>query len=109
MWYIEWYSESPYELPVLYWCVRVLHVAFYSRGDAARASAVKDLFDTHGIIIMMRKDQKFTSLALERTLFISIQWNSLSITAQIAHCIQPWPKLLATLHFLLNSIRNGFI
>ncbi|CAH0716749.1 unnamed protein product, partial [Brenthis ino] len=45
IWYIEWYSESPYELPLLYWCVRVLQLA--------RPAALGDLFDTHGIIILI--------------------------------------------------------
>ncbi|CAH2227217.1 jg18379, partial [Pararge aegeria aegeria] len=55
MWYIEWYSENPYELPVLYWCVRLLHAAIRVRGETTRPDTLRDLFDTHGIIILMRK------------------------------------------------------
>ncbi|KAG6454112.1 uncharacterized protein LOC115446035 [Manduca sexta] len=56
MWYIEWYSESPYELPTLYWCVRLLQVATYQRrkDPKARQATLKDLFDSHGIIILIK-------------------------------------------------------
>lgn len=54
MWYIEWYSESPYELPVLYWCVRLLQVIIYNRDPKDRRGALQDLFDTHGVIIIIR-------------------------------------------------------
>ncbi|KAL0902679.1 hypothetical protein ABMA27_000498 [Loxostege sticticalis] len=53
MWYIEWYSESPYELPVLYWCVRLLQVIIYNRDPKDRRGALQDLFDTHGVIIII--------------------------------------------------------
>ncbi|XP_032526982.2 uncharacterized protein LOC116777504 isoform X1 [Danaus plexippus] len=46
MWYVEWYSENPYELPVLYWCIRLLHVS-------ARKDSIQELFDTHGLIILI--------------------------------------------------------
>ncbi|KAI8430649.1 hypothetical protein MSG28_000850 [Choristoneura fumiferana] len=108
MWYIEWYSESPYELPVLYWSVRVLQVAFYSRGDPARATAVKDLFDTHGIIIMMHlcktllqhqsppveKRQVIIALALR------LLTSSFERGAPTTCCVYPeikWPSSIPTL------------
>ncbi|KAJ8737618.1 hypothetical protein PYW08_000213 [Mythimna loreyi] len=53
MWYIEWYTESPYEIPVLYWCVRLLQVATYHRNSSERGRVLRDLFDTHGVIIIM--------------------------------------------------------
>ncbi|CAH0578431.1 unnamed protein product [Chrysodeixis includens] len=53
LWYIEWYSESPYEVPVLYWCLRVLQVSTYHRTDVERVEAMTNLFDTHGIIILI--------------------------------------------------------
>ncbi|KAJ8737358.1 hypothetical protein PYW07_000629 [Mythimna separata] len=53
MWYIEWYSESPYEIPVLYWCVRLLQVSTKHRSSPERGVVIQDLFDTHGIIIIM--------------------------------------------------------
>ncbi|XP_026759124.2 uncharacterized protein LOC113518411 [Galleria mellonella] len=53
LWYIEWYTESPYELPVLYWCVRLLQVAIYNRDTPERTASIQDLFDTHGIIILI--------------------------------------------------------
>lgn len=55
MWYIEWYSESPYEIPVLYWCMRLLQVATHFKNDPERKTAMQDLFDTHGLIILIRK------------------------------------------------------
>ncbi|XP_053624154.1 uncharacterized protein LOC128683024 [Plodia interpunctella] len=53
MWYIEWYSESPYELSVLYWCMRLLQVATYTRDTPERERSIFDLFDTHGVIILI--------------------------------------------------------
>lgn len=55
MWYIEWYTEFPYEVSTLYWCVRLLQVAVYHRKNVVRESSIQDLFDTHGIIILIRK------------------------------------------------------
>ncbi|XP_014366424.2 uncharacterized protein LOC106717203 [Papilio machaon] len=54
MWYIEWYSESPYDLSILYWCLRVLQVAISRRNTQLRQYMLKDLFDSHGIIIIIR-------------------------------------------------------
>ncbi|CAB3259076.1 unnamed protein product [Arctia plantaginis] len=53
MWYIEWYTEFPYEVSTLYWCVRLLQVAVYHRKNVVRETSIQDLFDTHGIIILM--------------------------------------------------------
>lgn len=50
LWYVEWYSESPYPLPTLYWSVRVLRAA-----TRDRRQSLDDLFDTHGVIILTRK------------------------------------------------------
>ncbi|CAH2103078.1 unnamed protein product [Euphydryas editha] len=47
LWYIEWYSESPYELPTLYWSVRLLRAATRDRQES-----LEDLFNTHGVIIL---------------------------------------------------------
>lgn len=63
MWYIEWYSESPYEISVLYWCVRLLQVATYHTRKPERDLAIQDLYDTHGIVIMIRK-MLFTTFVL---------------------------------------------
>ncbi|XP_063394218.1 uncharacterized protein LOC134679259 [Cydia fagiglandana] len=53
MWYVEWYSWNPYELSVLYWCLRLLKAAEGHRGSLSRPHTVKELFSSHGIIILM--------------------------------------------------------
>ncbi|XP_063546380.1 uncharacterized protein LOC134754180 [Cydia strobilella] len=53
MWYVEWYSCSPFELSVLYWCLRLLNAAVSHRGSLTRPHTVNDLFNSHGIIILM--------------------------------------------------------
>ncbi|XP_013145870.1 PREDICTED: uncharacterized protein LOC106109021 isoform X2 [Papilio polytes] len=53
MWYIEWYSESPYDLSVLYWCLRVLQVTISRRDSYLRRHMLNDLFDSHGIIVLI--------------------------------------------------------
>lgn len=58
MWYIEWYSESPYDLSILYWCLRVLQVTISRRDSYLRRHMLNDLFDSHGIIILIRKYYK---------------------------------------------------
>lgn len=55
MWYIEWYTEVPYDISTLYWCVRVLQCAIRNRKTKERNVAVNDLFESHGIIIFGRK------------------------------------------------------
>lgn len=61
MWYIEWYSESPYELPVLYWCMRLLQVVVDNRDSGDQHCSLRDLFNTHGIIIIIRNYFNFTN------------------------------------------------
>ncbi|XP_048005899.1 uncharacterized protein LOC125241447 isoform X1 [Leguminivora glycinivorella] len=53
MWYVEWYSWNPYELTVLYWCLRLLKAAVGHRGSSPHSRAIKELFNSHGIIILM--------------------------------------------------------
>ncbi|KAH9636474.1 hypothetical protein HF086_002174 [Spodoptera exigua] len=54
MWYIEWYSENPYEISILYWCVRLLQAAIHLTRKPERDRAIRNLFDTHGIVILIR-------------------------------------------------------
>ncbi|XP_026313910.1 uncharacterized protein LOC113225720 [Hyposmocoma kahamanoa] len=54
MWYIEWYSESPFELALLYWCVRVLQTCMSTRGTKAREDAIEVMFNSHGLIILLQ-------------------------------------------------------
>lgn len=53
MWYIEWYSESPYDIGLLYWSMRLLHVTTYNA--IVNKTTIADLFETHGIIIIMSR------------------------------------------------------
>ncbi|XP_063634003.1 uncharacterized protein LOC134804733 [Cydia splendana] len=53
MWYVEWYSWNPFELSVLYWCLRLLMAAEGHRGSLPRPHTVKELLSSHGIIILM--------------------------------------------------------
>ncbi|KAJ2954493.1 hypothetical protein O0L34_g2772 [Tuta absoluta] len=53
MWYIEWYSVNPYEMPVLYWSVRLMQTSLLDRGSPQRASAVSELLNTHSVIIIL--------------------------------------------------------
>nr|XP_034839516.1 uncharacterized protein LOC117995640 [Maniola hyperantus] len=108
MWYIEWYSENPYELPVLYWCVRLLHVAIRSRSEPTRADSLRDLFDTHGIIILMHlcdtlleqrcppveKSQVILALTLR------LLTSAVEADRQLTCCVYPqveWPASINTL------------
>lgn len=54
LWYIEWYTQKPYDISTLYWSVRLLQVTLFHRDSALRGPAVQELLDTHGIVILVR-------------------------------------------------------
>ncbi|XP_052746667.1 uncharacterized protein LOC112050428 [Bicyclus anynana] len=108
MWYIEWYSECPYELSLLYWCVRLLDVAVLGRDEDPPAHLLGDLFDTHGIIILMHlcytlleqrcppveKSQVVLSLA------VRLLTSALAADRCVTCCVYPlvtWPASINTL------------
>ncbi|XP_059059905.1 uncharacterized protein LOC131853107 [Achroia grisella] len=125
MWYIEWYSESPYELPVLYWCVRLLQVAIYNRVTPERTASIRDLFETHGIIILIhlcytllgqksppiQKSQAIIALCL-RLLTSAVENHT-----QLKCCVYPnikWPTCVNSLarkmlDIVMFSLENHFI
>ncbi|XP_050360674.1 uncharacterized protein LOC126780335 [Nymphalis io] len=108
LWYIEWYSESPYELPTLYWCVRLLQVATHDRHIASRRDSVRDLFNTHGIIILthlcytllkqrcppVEKSQVIIALCLR------VLTSAVEADTRVSCCVYPrlsWPASVCTL------------
>ncbi|XP_045784537.1 uncharacterized protein LOC123880455 [Maniola jurtina] len=108
MWYIEWYSENPYELPVLYWCVRLLHAAIRSRSEPTRADSLCDLFDTHGIIILMHLcytllEQRCPPVEKSQVvlaLTVRLLTSAVEADRQLACCVYPqlqWPASVNTL------------
>ncbi|XP_046976695.1 uncharacterized protein LOC124542853 [Vanessa cardui] len=125
LWYIEWYSESPYELPTLYWSVRLLQVATHNRQISSRQDSVKDLLNTHGIIILthlcytllnqkcppMEKSQVIIALCLR------VLTSAVEAGARVDCCVYPrlgWPAsvcALATrmLNVVLYSLNKHLI
>ncbi|KPJ08999.1 Uncharacterized protein C7orf63-like [Papilio machaon] len=125
MWYIEWYSESPYDLSILYWCLRVLQVAISRRNTQLRQYMLKDLFDSHGIIIIIRlchtlldqkplpveKSQVILCVCL-RLLTSCTEVNS-SLQCRVYPSIQ-WPNSVQTLstrmlNVVLSSLQANLI
>ncbi|KAJ0183695.1 hypothetical protein K1T71_000118 [Dendrolimus kikuchii] len=104
MWYIEWYSESPFELPTLYWCIRLLQVAIYTRGDPkTRKSSIRDLFDTHGIIILIHlcytlMEQKLPPVEKSQVIIalgLRLLTSALEFNTKVSCCVYPdikWPS-----------------
>ncbi|CAK1554778.1 unnamed protein product [Leptosia nina] len=101
MWYIEWYSEVPFELPVLYWCVRVLQVSV-QREPSARQDSIHDLFETHGIIILMHLcytllSQKLPPVEKSQAIIavcLQLLTSAVQVNARITCCVYPdikWP------------------
>ncbi|XP_026500645.2 uncharacterized protein LOC113404100 [Vanessa tameamea] len=122
LWYIEWYSECPYELPTLYWSLRLLQVATHDRQIASRQNSLKDLFNTHGIIILthlcytllkqkcppMEKSQVIIALCLR------VLTSALEAETRVVCCVYPrlsWPgsvcalasRMLSVVLFSLNK------
>ncbi|CAG9557986.1 unnamed protein product [Danaus chrysippus] len=96
MWYVEWYSESPYELPVLYWCLRLLLVS-------ARKDCIQELFDTHGLIILIHLcstllDQQCPPVVRSQLvlgLAVRLLSSAASKRLQVRCCVYPlimWPE-----------------
>ncbi|VVD00923.1 unnamed protein product [Leptidea sinapis] len=86
MWYIEWYTESPYELPVLYWCVRVLQVSIHRRNLCYTLLSLKDP--------PVERSQVIIGVTL-RLLTSAVQLN-----ARLKCCVYPelvWPKTIVRL------------
>ncbi|XP_047040831.1 uncharacterized protein LOC124645124 [Helicoverpa zea] len=103
MWYIEWYSEKPYELPVLYWCVRLLQVATLHSRDPERRVVMQDLFNTHGIIILIHlcytlMEQKLPPVERSQAviaLALRLLTSGVIANKKVSCCVYPnikWPK-----------------
>ncbi|XP_013184784.2 uncharacterized protein LOC106130482 [Amyelois transitella] len=112
LWYIEWYSESPYELPVLYWCMRLLQMATYTRDTPERQGSIRDLFDTHGVIILMHlcftlvsqktppleKSQAIIALCL-RLLSSAMEYHQ-----RVSCCVYPQIKWPSSVHQVASKM-----
>ncbi|XP_072930307.1 cilia- and flagella-associated protein 69-like isoform X2 [Epargyreus clarus] len=112
MWYIEWYSENPYDLQVLYWCVRLLQVAISTRQSPSRPIALQDLFDTHGIIILMHlcyalvaqktppveKSQVIISLCLR------LLTSAMCANERVGCCVYPFIKWPSSINSLAETL-----
>ncbi|XP_068632395.1 cilia- and flagella-associated protein 69-like, partial [Battus philenor] len=125
MWYIEWYSVSPYELSVLYWCLRVLQVATCQRKSETRSTMLKDLFDSHGIIIIVRLchnllDQKTPPVEKSQviiTLCLRLLTSSIVLNSRLSCCVYPdikWPSAVQTLstrmiNIVLHSLQKHLL
>ncbi|XP_047523680.1 uncharacterized protein LOC125062135 [Pieris napi] len=124
MWYIEWYAEVPYELPVLYWCTRVLQVSI--QGDCLpRYESIHDLFETHGIIILMHLcytllSQKLPPIERSQVVIavcLQLLTGAVKINESINCCVYPeikWPISTGRLSQkmlddVLYSLENNFI
>ncbi|XP_062526068.1 uncharacterized protein LOC101745636 isoform X2 [Bombyx mori] len=127
MWYIEWYSESPYDLSTLYWCVRLLQVATHNRrkDKKAREISLRELFETHGIIILIRlcyslleqrqppieKSQVIISVCLR------LLTSAVEVEGRVSCCVYPtikWPSSTNTvaerlLDVVLHSLNKHLI
>ncbi|XP_049885473.1 uncharacterized protein LOC126380249 [Pectinophora gossypiella] len=107
MWYVEWYSISPYELSVLYWCVRVLQVSLYERKAPSRKVAVRELLHSHGIIVLMHLCYKLIEMQppLEKMqmilgLVLRVLTSSLEYKGRVTCVVYPhikWPNSINTL------------
>ncbi|KAM3968388.1 uncharacterized protein ACR2FA_004032 [Aphomia sociella] len=108
MWYIEWYSESPYELPVLYWCMRLLQVSIYHRNTRERTVSIRDLFDTHGIIILIHLcytllEQKMPPVEKSQAIIalgLRLLTSAIENYSRLSCCVYPeikWPSSVNTL------------
>ncbi|KAF9797909.1 hypothetical protein SFRURICE_016553 [Spodoptera frugiperda] len=108
MWYIEWYSESPYEISVLYWCVRLLQVATYHTRKPERDLAIQDLYDTHGIVIIIHlcrtlMEQKLPPVERSQAvlaLSLRMLTSSAHMKKTVTCCVYPnikWPNSINSL------------
>ncbi|RVE53104.1 hypothetical protein evm_002201 [Chilo suppressalis] len=108
MWYIEWYSENPYELPILYWCLRLLQVIVENRGDCKKRFSLIDLFDTHGIIIIIhlsytllkKKIPPVEKAQAVIALNLQLLTDALDVNRQLSCCVYPdikWPSSINAL------------
>ncbi|XP_045510297.1 uncharacterized protein LOC123705525 [Colias croceus] len=116
MWYVEWYSENPYELSVLYWCLRVLQVSIHNRNINTRRESIQDLFDTHGIIILMHLcytllEQKTPPVEKSQAIIaicLRLLTSAVELNAKISCCVYPdikWPITIGRLaRKMLNDI-----
>ncbi|XP_075990592.1 cilia- and flagella-associated protein 69-like isoform X2 [Anticarsia gemmatalis] len=117
LWYIEWYSESPYEISTLYWCVRLLQAAVYQRKSVVRETSIQDLFDTHGIIILLLPPVEKCQAVMSLCLRLLTSSSHTQIDRRLSCCVYPnikWPKSVNTiarkmLDVVLYSLEKHYI
>ncbi|CAH0703764.1 unnamed protein product [Spodoptera exigua] len=112
MWYIEWYSENPYEISILYWCVRLLQAAIHLTRKPERDRAIRDLFDTHGIVILIHlchtlMEQKLPIVEKSQAvLALSLQLltSSVHVKQKLSCCVYPDIKWPVCVNFLARKM-----